>query len=284
MGGTPIYYPTLTDKADPTKEIRKVTDYLRALVQGIQLKVDGLPVLFLTRAMADSLYSPAVLRRMLQTGGTFFLNVTDLPGVLAQPQVAGVKTGTSTPNLLSPLSQNGTLFVLTPGNTLYFFDGSSAPGTWRSVSAAPTSGYTTIQQDGAPLTQRSVLNVISAGGLLATDDAGGSRTQLAMGTVPVANGGTGSTSLADGTNIKHKRITTGSIAATTRADVTLNWTTNFSDTNYSATATVEDTSASGLGLIAERIRSKAVGSVIVQVFNQSAGPLTGVLDCIAIHD
>jgi len=124
------------------------------------------------------MYSAAVVRRQLQTGGPFFLNVTDLPGKLAQPQTAGVSTGASTPSLLSPLSQNGTLFVITPSNQIYFFDGSSAPGVWRALSAVPTAAYATIQQDGVPLTQRSILNILSAGGLLATDDGAGTRTQL----------------------------------------------------------------------------------------------------------
>ena len=88
----------------------------------------------------------------------------------------------------------------------------------------------------------------------------------------------------DGGGFKHSRVTTGSIGAGARADVTVTWAHAFADTSYTVQAHVEDTSAAGAGLRVERIRSKVAGSVVVQVMNDSAGALTGTLDVVAIHD
>jgi hypothetical protein len=392
MGNIPAYYPALAGKADPA--VVSAMNYQRKLIQELQVKIFDLDARFLTKQEAKKLYSAPVLRKALATGGGVPLNVHDLPGVLAQPQNAAVSTGSAPPSLLSPLSQNGTLFIITPARTLDFFDGSSSPGLWRAIAAtgvmpfglrsalpaAGNSGYPYVETDlnvlylddgtvyrfrlgvvigtdaartaltigandnglifyatdtnvwwrvsAGAFTQMflsltagvSGVLVVASGGSgaaaftahgvllgagaspLGVTAVGGTNTVLhgntgadptfsavslsadVSGTLPTGNGGTGSTSLADGSNVKHKRVTTGSIAATTRADVTLTWTTAFADANYTATASVEDTSASGLGLIAERIRSKVAGSVVVQVFNQSAGPLTGTLDVVALHD
>lgn len=158
MGGTPTFFPPVEGKADPA--ITQALFYLRRLVSGLQVQAKD-SANFLTKTEADRKYSPAVLQQMFQSGGAFYLNVTNLPGILAQPQNAKVSTGTSTPNLLSPLSQNGTLFVVTPSKALYFFDGSTAPGTWKSIAAtgitafglrsaqpaAGNSGFTYFQTD-----------------------------------------------------------------------------------------------------------------------------------------
>lgn len=55
---------------------------------------------------------------------------------------------------------------------------------------------------------------------------------------------------------QHKRVTTGSILTATRADITITRDTAFADTNYSVGLSIMDTSALGLGLQSERIRSK----------------------------
>jgi hypothetical protein len=88
----------------------------------------------------------------------------------------------------------------------------------------------------------------------------------------------------DGSGFKHKRLTTGSINAGARVDVTWTVSPAFADANYTAIATVYDASASGTGLRVERIRTQTASSVVVQVMNDSAGSLTGTLEVIAIHD
>lgn len=66
-------------------------------------------------------------------------------------------------------------------------------GTDVVWGSAASGGYSTIQNGGTGLTQRSTLNVVTSTGLTAADDSGNSRTQLSIGTVPIANGGTGQT-------------------------------------------------------------------------------------------
>jgi hypothetical protein len=89
---------------------------------------------------------------------------------------------------------------------------------------------------------------------------------------------------ADGGGFKHGRITTGSIGAGATALVTLTWGTAFADTNYTVSAEVEDATTSSLSLSVVHVESKAAGSVSVRVLNNSVGSLTGVLNCIAVHD
>lgn len=175
MGSLPAHFPVISDKADPTKEIRAATDYLRTLISRLEVKSKD-SAQYLTRQQADALYSPGVLKRVFQTGGAFPLNVHDLPGVLAQPQNAATSTGTSTPSLLSPLSQNGTLFVVTPAKSLYYFDGIAR--VWTQLTSGPGVGYNTIDSGGVALTQRSTLNIITTSGLVGTDNAGSSRTDI----------------------------------------------------------------------------------------------------------
>lgn len=88
-----------------------------------------------------------------------------------------------------------------------------------------------------------------------------------------------------GTGMKHGRVTTGSIGAGARADVTLSWGgTAFTNTSYTVGCSVTETSASGAGLRFERVRTKNAGSVVAQVMNDSGGNLTGDLECWAYHD
>lgn len=103
--------------------------------------------------------------------------------------------------------------------------------------------------------------------------------------IPAATG----TALVTGNGavpLQTKRVTTGSIGATTRADTTVTWATSFVDTSYTASCTVvETTVAAGTqSLTVERIHTVNAGNIVVSVFNGTAGALTGTLNCIAIHD
>lgn len=88
-----------------------------------------------------------------------------------------------------------------------------------------------------------------------------------------------------GNGLQHKRVTTGSIASGARADVTLNWTTAFADTNYTVVCSVQEaTAAPGLSLRVEHIDQVNTGSIRVSIVNDNAGALTGTLHAIAMHD
>jgi hypothetical protein len=84
--------------------------------------------------------------------------------------------------------------------------------------------------------------------------------------------------------VEHVRQSTGSILTGVRADVICTWPAAFADANYSMFASVEDTSALGLGLNAERVRSKTASAATVQVLNASLGTLSGTVDCLGVHD
>lgn len=83
--------------------------------------------------------------------------------------------------------------------------------------------------------------------------------------------------------LKVQQVSTGSIGAGARSDVTLTWSAAFADTNYVPTCTVVDTSAAGAGLRLERIRSVTTTAIVVQVINDSDRSLTGTLNCNAIR-
>lgn len=85
---------------------------------------------------------------------------------------------------------------------------------------------------------------------------------------------------------QHKRISTGSIGATTRAEVVMTWATTFGDASYTVNCSVEDstTAAATQGLTLERIRTKSATQVGAVINNPTAGGITGTLDCIADHD
>jgi hypothetical protein len=84
--------------------------------------------------------------------------------------------------------------------------------------------------------------------------------------------------------MKGQRVTTGSITNGTSSVVTLTWTAAYADANYTATCTVQDSTAATASLSVVHIESVAAGSVGVRVQNTAASPVTGTLHCIAIHD
>lgn len=88
----------------------------------------------------------------------------------------------------------------------------------------------------------------------------------------------------DGGVVKHARITTGSISGGSTALVTATWTTAFADTNYTAQASVVDSTATSLSLSVVHIESISATQVKVRVLNNAVGALTGTLHVVAIHD
>lgn len=87
---------------------------------------------------------------------------------------------------------------------------------------------------------------------------------------------------ADG--FKHQSVTTGACAAA-GCEVTLTWTTAFPDANYTPVCSLLDSTAQNeaTGLRLAKILSFAANNVKVDFDNLSAGPITGTLYCVAVH-
>jgi hypothetical protein len=83
---------------------------------------------------------------------------------------------------------------------------------------------------------------------------------------------------------RHKRVPTGSIPAHDRVDVRVNWVTSTADAHYTTNCSILDESKAGPGLKIERIREQTKKNVLIQVINDSELPLSGILNCTAVHD
>lgn len=125
------------------------------------------------------------------------------------------------------------------------------------------------------LTQTAATNVTlpTSGLLVATD------SPLTAITLTV------STSVApDSGAIKHKRVTTGSVAGGATALVTVTWGTAFADANYTVTASVVDSTAAVASMSVVHIEEVLAASVKVRVTNAAVGAVTGQINVIALHD
>lgn len=79
-----------------------------------------------------------------------------------------------------------------------------------------------------------------------------------------------------------ERVTTGSIAGSASADVTVTWDTAFPDTNYTATVGVEEANGD---LRIGCIKSRTTTQMVVRVDNRNAlSARTGTLHATAIAD
>lgn len=84
---------------------------------------------------------------------------------------------------------------------------------------------------------------------------------------------------------KDQRVTTGSITAGAFADVTLTWTTAFTDTNYTVVCDVIDSSSTAAtSLTLDHIDSVTAATVVATVHNANIAAKTGTLHCHAMHD
>lgn len=85
---------------------------------------------------------------------------------------------------------------------------------------------------------------------------------------------------------QHKRVSTGSIGGTTRAEVLVTWASTFNDTSYTVTCNVEDstTAAATQGLTFERLRTKSATQIGLVINNPTGGAITGTIDCVGHHD
>lgn len=96
-------------------------------------------------------------------------------------------------------------------------------------------------------------------------------------TVPLL---TVSSGVQQGGGLKHVRVTTGSLGASTSALITHTWATPFPNANYTVTASV----VGSTGLQVLGVETVSATQVAIRVSNTSAGALTGTLNIIAIHD
>jgi hypothetical protein len=72
------------------------------------------------------------IKQELQAGGEHPLRIQSLLGQAAQPQLPFAPWLPADPSLNDPQSQNGSLYV-DPANGLKGFDGSTQPGSWKTV-------------------------------------------------------------------------------------------------------------------------------------------------------
>ncbi len=90
---------------------------------------------------------------------------------------------------------------------------------------------------------------------------------------------------SDGAGFKHRRVSTGSISASSSAAVTVSWTTAFADSNYTASCSVVEATAGTSSLRIHHLESVSASSVIVRVVNDDSGAAkSGTLHCTAMHD
>jgi hypothetical protein len=152
-------------------------------------------------------------------------------------------------------------------------------------SVSGSSSYTGTQTFSGTNTFNSVFIRTSGGGssqLLSTTASNGVTYSF-----PAAQnsgvGGTLLTTLSDGTGIKHKR-TTGCATGATAGNLcltTVTWGTAFADANYSVSCVLEGTASLGhLG----NTGTILAGSFQINTVTDTNAVITGVVDCIGLHD
>lgn len=84
--------------------------------------------------------------------------------------------------------------------------------------------------------------------------------------------------------LKVRRATTGSVAGSGQAEITVAWETPFADTNYSVIATVEEGTAATDTLKVLKVASKTPEGVVIRVQNVNATARTGTLHVLGLPD
>ena len=105
-------------------------------------------------------------------------------------------------------------------------------------------------------------------------------TQTANSAVTMPTSGT----LISTAVLKSQRVTTGSIGSGASAAITVTWPSPFSDTSYTAVASVLDSTGSSASLSVVHIETVSSSSISVRVSNTAGGSLTGTIQAIALHD
>lgn len=111
-------------------DLRRVVDLIHHL-RGRLEKLES--ARFVTESEASARFGTESVAAALEAGGSSPLNVTGLPGKLAEPQHAAVPTVSSLPILEDPLSQDGAL--VNYNDILYRFQADVEPGEWLPQGA-----------------------------------------------------------------------------------------------------------------------------------------------------
>ena len=92
------------------------------------------------------------------------------------------------------------------------------------------------------------------------------------------------TSVLQGGGWKHQNVSTGSVASSGAADVTLTWTQAFADANYDPMCTVIGSQASNSDLRLHHLESVSSTALVARIVNDdSASAHSGSLVCTAMH-
>jgi hypothetical protein len=226
--------------------------------------------------------------------GTGFISASPSP---AQTGIFRVASGDLALCWRNNANTNDLCFTKTAGDALQFNGANVGTGgtvtsvgltvpSWLTVSGSPvtTSGTLAVSATGGQGGNQFVATPCgSAGGvalriLCSSDFPGGLTIPTPILTSPTIN-----TSLGNGTGVQTGTSGGVSMGANAETDVTVNWGTNFADTNYRAICTLDGMSASLSDVFIGGVRTKNVGSVVVSVNNNIGSPITRTVNCVGIH-
>lgn len=126
-----------------------------------------------------------------------------------------------------------------------------------------------IMNEGSTLATRTNLDFVGAAVDAATTS--GTTNTVTISALPLSR-------------IQAFRVTTGTIAANSSADVTVTWPTPFADTNYTMQAQLQEDTTT-MGLIFLRIESRTATQAVLRVQNNDiTNPHTGTLHLLGIAD
>lgn len=94
----------------------------------------------------------------------------------------------------------------------------------------------------------------------------------------------GSLNHPDALSIQAARVSTGSVGASSQAEVSVSFPQPFTDTNYTVMAVVEEATAATDTLKVLKVVSKSTSGCVVRVQNVNASARTGTLHVLAIGD
>ncbi len=87
-----------------------------------------------------------------------------------------------------------------------------------------------------------------------------------------------------GHTIKTVRVTTGSVGASSQAEISVTWPSAFPNTGYTVSVMVEEGTAATDNLKVLKIVSRTATGCVVRVQNVVAAAVTGTLHLVAIPD
>jgi hypothetical protein len=98
------------------------------------------------------------------------------------------------------------------------------------------------------------------------------------------NWASGSLSHPDASRIETVRVTTGSVGASSQAEVAATYDAPFATTGYTLMVAVEESTATTDTLQIKKVVSKTTTGCTIRLINNNASPRTGLLHITAIGD